>query len=369
MLAICRIIRRAREGAIRQPARTQCMIPKISVVLPTYNVEAFIEEALDSLFNQPIPLFEVIVLNDGSTDATLGILQRRYAHRPELKIVTQSNQGVGAAREHGLALVTGDYVFFCDPDDYVGPDLFPAFVEQYKADPALELFYFSKRSFVDASDGRALQRRNTAASRDGWFEAGHALLEDLILSGKYHAAMWQYIFRRSVCSRFDVKLAGRAHEDHAFSMNIYLHSQATYATSTDHYFYRERLGSLTQSHKNVAYVMDSYAAYRDTLAVLKPHVSTLMKGRAVALKFMERNVSALINKCVKYSVSMPEGINRLTWRDLRDCRIRLHSRWPVLLPRAVYLSRLLRARLRALVKSRQKPPLRGANAIDNGVTG
>lgn len=327
------------------------MIPKISVVLPTYNVESYIQEALDSLFDQPVPLFEVIVLNDGSTDGTLALLQERYAARAELKIVTQPNQGVGAAREHGLALATGEFVFFCDPDDFVGTELFSAFAAQYEANPALDLFYFSKRSFVDGPSGRTLQRRNTAASREGWFESGHSLLEDLILSGKYHAAMWQYIFRKSVCDRFDVVLAGRAHEDHAFSMNIYLNSQVTYATSADYYFYRERAGSLTQSQKSTGYVLDSYAAYRDTLAALKQHVYRMGRGRAVALKFMERNVSALINKCVKYGVEMPEGISALTWSDARDCKVGLHSRWPVLFPYGVYLARLVKAGLRTRRKA------------------
>ncbi|MCP1476579.1 glycosyltransferase involved in cell wall biosynthesis [Pseudomonas koreensis] len=178
------------------------------------------------------------MINDGSTDGTLAVIEAGFGHRREVKVVTQVNQGVGAARRNGLALASGEYVFFCDPDDVVSPALFSTRVEQVQSNAALELFYFSKRSYTEVDGEKQLLRRNTAASRNGWFEAGRDSLQDLILSGKYHAATWQYIFKRSVCERFVVRLDGRAHEDHVFSMNIYLHSQATFATAADYYFQR-----------------------------------------------------------------------------------------------------------------------------------
>lgn len=318
------------------------MIPKISVILPTYNVEAYISETLDSLFNQPVPLYEVIILNDGSTDRTLAVIEEQYGHRSDLTIVSQENQGVGEARRRGLATATGDYVFFCDPDDLIGMGLFTEFVARFQADSNIELFYFSKRSFTEGPEGRVFNRRTTAATREGWFESGGALLQDLVLSEKYHAAMWQYIFRRSICDRFIVALEGRAHEDHAFSMCIYLHSKRTYATSADYYFYRERTGSLTQSQKSADYVMASYAAYLNTLAELKKHVRSLDQGSAVARKFMERNISALINKCVKQRVRLPRDLTQRTWKDAHDCGVVLHLRLLILFPRALYLMRLAR---------------------------
>lgn len=325
------------------PLEASSMIPKISVILPTYNVEAYISETLRSLLNQPIPLFEVIIVNDGSTDGTLAVIEEQFGHRPELIIVSQENQGVGEARRRGLATANGDYVFFCDPDDVIGAGLFTEFAARFEADSTIELFYFSKRSFTESAEGRVINRRTTAATREGWFESGGALLQDLVLSEKYHAAMWQYIFRRAVCDRFTVALEGRAHEDHAFSMCIYLCSKRAYATSADYYFYRERTGSLTKSQRNADYVMASYAAYLNTLAELKKHVRSLDQGSAVARKFMERNISALINKCVKQHVTLPYGLTKQTWKDARDCGVGLHLSLPILLPRVLHLMRLTRA--------------------------
>ena len=328
-------------------------VPKISVIIPTYNVESYIAETLDSLINQAVPLHEIILINDGSTDGTLAVIEAGFGHRPEVKVVTQINQGVGAARRNGLALASGEYVFFCDPDDVVSAELFSTLVEQVQANAALELFYFSKRSYTEVDGEKQLLRRNTAASRNGWFEAGRDLLQDLILSGKYHAATWQYIFKRSVCERFVVRLEGRAHEDHVFSMNIYLHSQATFATAADYYFQRVRSGSLTQSHKDVEYVMGSYAAYRDTLAALKKHIAVFSAGREVALNFMERNVDALITKCIKYGVPLPQQITSMTRQDSRDCGVMLHTRWTLWFPRIVHGVRKLRFNLKQSRRSRK----------------
>lgn len=86
-------------------------VPKISVVIPTYNVESYIAETLDSLIDQPVPLHEIILINDGSTDGTLAVIEAGFGHRPEVKVVTRDNQGVGAARRNGLALASGEYVF------------------------------------------------------------------------------------------------------------------------------------------------------------------------------------------------------------------------------------------------------------------
>lgn len=311
-------------------------IPKISVIVPTYNVAPYIKETLTSLINQKFPAHEIIIINDGSTDGTLELLESHFGHRAELKIHTQANQGVGAARAKGLELATGDYVFFCDPDDVVANNLFEILSSQTAIDPALELFYFSKRAFVDTPEGRQFLRRNTAPSKDGWFDNGRELLEDLILIHKYNAATWQYIFKKKVSGRFEARFEGRAHEDHLFSMNIYLHSKRTYATAQDCYLQRVREGSLTRSIKNEAYVLSNYRAYQQTLVALQGHIHRFAKRRTVALNFMEHNIQTFITACIKNNVSLPSDIDAYTRKSAMSCDIYLHSRIALIIPSVVY---------------------------------
>ncbi len=92
--------------------------PKVSVVVPVYNVEKYVGECLDSLINQTLKDIEIICVNDGTTDGSLDILEE-YAKKDErIKIITQPNQGLAAARNTGIRNVTGDYVLFIDSDDY-----------------------------------------------------------------------------------------------------------------------------------------------------------------------------------------------------------------------------------------------------------
>lgn len=89
----------------------------VSVVIPAYNVEAYIKRTVNSVLNQTLSDLEVIVVNDGSQDSTLDVLS--LMTNPKLKVVNQTNSGVSVARNTGLAAATGKYVFFLDGDDWL----------------------------------------------------------------------------------------------------------------------------------------------------------------------------------------------------------------------------------------------------------
>lgn len=92
---------------------------KISVVLPVYNVANYLRKCLDSLVNQTFKDFEVICVNDGSTDLSLGILEGYAVSDSRFKIINQENQGLSGARNTGIEHVQGDYVIFVDSDDWL----------------------------------------------------------------------------------------------------------------------------------------------------------------------------------------------------------------------------------------------------------
>ncbi|MBR0270965.1 MAG: glycosyltransferase family 2 protein [Methanobrevibacter sp.] len=92
---------------------------KISVVLPVYNVADYLRKCLDSLVNQTFKDFEVICVNDGSTDLSLSILEGYAINDSRFKIITQDNKGLSGARNTGIKYVQGDYVLFVDSDDWL----------------------------------------------------------------------------------------------------------------------------------------------------------------------------------------------------------------------------------------------------------
>lgn len=92
---------------------------KVSIVVPVYNVELYLEECLNSLINQTFKDIEIICVNDGSTDNSLNILNKYEKLDERIKVVSQENKGLSASRNHGVTISNGDYVYFMDSDDYL----------------------------------------------------------------------------------------------------------------------------------------------------------------------------------------------------------------------------------------------------------
>ena len=114
---------------------------KISVILTTYNVENYIEECIDSILGQTYKDFELIIIDDGSTDNTLEILKTKYNN---LNIVENSHVGVAKCRNLGISLARGDYICILDSDDFFEKNMLECMIiqmEKYKADMAISSAY------------------------------------------------------------------------------------------------------------------------------------------------------------------------------------------------------------------------------------
>ena len=110
---------------------------KVSVIIPIYNMEKYLEQCLDSIMSQTLEEIEVICINDGSTDGSVEILKKYELQYKNIKIIHQENSGVGKSRNHGMEVAQGEFVAFMDPDDF------------YPGNDVLEsLFYGAKENDV-----------------------------------------------------------------------------------------------------------------------------------------------------------------------------------------------------------------------------
>lgn len=123
----------------------------VSVVIPTYNYARFLGEAIDSALAQTRPALEVIVVDDGSTDATSEVLA---AYGDRIRVLRQQNQGVAAARNAGIAAARGEYLAFLDSDDAWYPQKLERQMPRFERDPSLGLVHCGSET-IDA-DGRTL---------------------------------------------------------------------------------------------------------------------------------------------------------------------------------------------------------------------
>lgn len=122
--------------------------PKVSVIIPVYNTYKYLNDCLKSIFNQSIDEFEVICINDGSTDNSLDILKKYMVSNENLRVFSVENNGQGAARNFGLTLARGEYIYFLDSDDWVFENTLKNLYTKSKNDD-LELLFYQSRNYLD----------------------------------------------------------------------------------------------------------------------------------------------------------------------------------------------------------------------------
>jgi peptidoglycan/xylan/chitin deacetylase (PgdA/CDA1 family)/glycosyltransferase involved in cell wall biosynthesis/2-polyprenyl-3-methyl-5-hydroxy-6-metoxy-1,4-benzoquinol methylase len=115
--------------------RSRASAPSVSVIIPAYNAADTIEMALRSLAVQHGVAWEAIVVDDGSTDDTAGIVQQRMRREPRLRLIRQSQSGVSAARNAGMSVARGEWLCFLDADDWLAPRAFGRLLALSRADP------------------------------------------------------------------------------------------------------------------------------------------------------------------------------------------------------------------------------------------
>lgn len=182
-------------------------MPRVSIVIPTYNCERYIAETIDSVFAQSLTNFEIIVVDDGSVDGTLEILAR---YGSAIRLLTQENSRVCAARNRGLLEAKGEFVCFMDHDDYWFPDKLATQLKAMEDHPDISVVYGDFILWAPDNDGNfpAPKTYNLQQLSDG--------IDEKYSGWIYHQFLidcWMLtstaMFRREIfnqCKPFDVKL-------------------------------------------------------------------------------------------------------------------------------------------------------------------
>ena len=129
------------ESVPRSPQASSQLTPQISVVMPTYNCDRYLPEAIDSVLQQSYQSVEVIVIDDGSTDDTAAVLQQYQPQGDRVRAIYQANQGVAIARNHGIELAQGEWIAFLDADDFFLPGKLAAQMAIAAAQPDLGMIH------------------------------------------------------------------------------------------------------------------------------------------------------------------------------------------------------------------------------------
>lgn len=216
----------------------------LSVVVPCYNVELYLDRCLASLRDQDMgpDEYEIIVVDDGSTDGTLRLAREHAASDPRVVVHHQENLGLSAARNAGLDRAMGDYVYFVDGDDYVASGVLRSVVESMR-EHSLDLAEIRWRR-VQPDEVVISERSMTGAVRVTSINSG---IDHLVDHLDYPSSVWSFLidrpFLETTGCRFDV---GRLFEDQAFVAEVLSMAQRVACVEQDVYRYVVRPGSITR---------------------------------------------------------------------------------------------------------------------------
>ena len=213
--------------------------PKVSVILPTYNVEKFLQQCLDSIAAQTYKNLEVIIIIDGATDKSYEIAKRFCAQDDRFNVYWQENAGSGPARNNGLNHATGEFIIFIDPDDWCLPDYVENML-RLQSDGDYDIVTTSETTLYFSKDGKikkTLSPHFEEASYVGCQQL-HEKYISLFQNGNIHAPHCK-IYKAKIIKDNKVRFPDlRRSQDIVFNYRYYDHAQSIRISNYSGYMYR-----------------------------------------------------------------------------------------------------------------------------------
>ena len=277
-------------------------MPEVSVIIPVYNNERFVETCIQSVMEQTFRDLEILVVNDGSTDRSGEILERLAAGDSRIVYISQENRGVAAARNRAFDIASGKYLTFVDGDDYIGRDYISqlyAAAEQKSTEMLI-----CGLTCVDA-EGKILSQ---------------------IVPGEYQrfekeewtfriSAVWCHFYRRSLWERYHISFrSGERGEDMPVSLFFSAVCDKIATTSETGYYYVQHSSSAVHNFRGLKKYRLPYDALED--AILKIRET----GISNSPEFCELFVLRILSTCF---FQLAPGASRDKMKELCDYIIRI----------------------------------------------
>jgi glycosyltransferase involved in cell wall biosynthesis len=224
--------------------------PKVSVVIPVYNVELYLREALESVVNQSLKEIEIILINDGSTDNSLEIIKEYSKKDERIKVITQSNSGLSVTRNRGLEKACGKYIYFMDSDDYIELTTLELCYKKAEKEK-LDFVFFDALPFTDENFCVDINSYNREKLQSDKVKTGQDFLKELIAKGLHKSPVWLNFINRKYLMDLNLKFYPNIlHEDELFSFILFLYAKKISYINQKFFKRRMRKNSIMTSTKN-----------------------------------------------------------------------------------------------------------------------
>lgn len=232
-------------------------MPKVTVIIPAYNAEPYVEQCANSILHQSLSDIEIIFIDDGSTDQTGSILNRLTMGYPNARVIHQENKGLYKTRETGLSLATGDYIGWVDADDYVEKEMFEilymAAVENNSELVICDYSWFPEK----------------IATKEKWFRQYRGKADTTFV--ERNSQPWNKIVKRELMERLGIGQYFTTCFDEIY-IRILMEAKNPVTIDQPLYNYRVGGGTMSSSYKNVAHYRRFVVASENLQKVMRPIV-------------------------------------------------------------------------------------------------
>ncbi|MEN9918737.1 MAG: hypothetical protein RL662_1173 [Bacteroidota bacterium] len=249
-------------------------VPKVSVIMPVYNTERYVAEAIAVITHQTLKDIEIILVNDGSTDTSLQIISSIATTDHRIRVVSKKNEGPSEARNMGLEMARGSYIYFMDSDDLLEKDALQTCYDRCEQNK-LDFAFFDATAFKeDKSESLNDYYLRTDVLNNETIYTGEDVLTRLMQVNLYRSAVWLCFIRRSYLDEIKLRFySGIIHEDELFTGVLHVQAQRVNYIPTPFFRRRIRPNSITSNR----FTTKNMSCYYIVLAKLKEYA--LGEGR------------------------------------------------------------------------------------------
>lgn len=217
------------------------MNPTVSIIVPIYNAEGFLRRCVDSILTQEYTDFELILVDDGSTDASASICDEYAASDDRVRVIHKVNSGVSDTRNLAISEACGTYLQFLDSDDWITPDATKSFVraaKEHDCDMVISDFY---RVVGERLSHKGDIEETTVMSQEEF--ASHMMENP---ADFYYGVLWNKLYKREIIEKYHIRMDTSISwcEDFLFNLEYIRHAESFYALQVPIYYYVKRKGSL-----------------------------------------------------------------------------------------------------------------------------
>lgn len=219
---------------------------KFSIIVAIYNIQAYIDDCVNSIISQSYGNFELLLVNDGSTDGSLALLKEWASKDARIKVIDKPNGGLSSARNEGLKYASGDYVLFVDGDDWLAKDALLSAKDFVENHGDVDMLCFDYWAYYSDSDKKLISYEAATGVHKG---------VDFFRNSVFKLTAWSKFYKRQFLSKIGLFfLEGRLHEDLSYTIPLCFCSERIGYINSPLYFYRQnRQGSIMNkvSRRNV----------------------------------------------------------------------------------------------------------------------